>query len=248
MDTVKILTAHYVQIEYELAALYERIFAFLIDLVIVLVCYYLFIGALITLFEFSILDSGLLTASVWYIFPFFLVIAYHVIAETFWKGQSLAKRMLGLKVIRLDGRDPTLTNHLARGIFYVIDAGSLGIFAALLITITEKKQRLGDIIGATCVIKTRSTKQNFSLQDILKINTLEDYVPKYNQVSRLTEQDMLIIKSVISRARKYPNSAHSRIVDKTVDRICNQLDLEEFSGSKIDFLKTLIKDYIVLTR
>lgn len=88
----------------------------------------------------------------------------------------------------------------------------------------------------------------FRLEDILKINSLADYEPAYPQVRKLSEKDMLLIKSIITRYRLYQNKAHREIVNDLVEKLKLELSIDEIKGSKIDFLKTLIRDYIVLTR
>ena len=59
---------------------------------------------------------------------------------------------------------------------------------------------------------------------------------------------MLLIKSIITRSRLYRNKAHREVVDDLVVRLKDELDLEKMPPNKIEFLKTLIRDYIVLTR
>ena len=88
----------------------------------------------------------------------------------------------------------------------------------------------------------------FRLEDILKINTIDDYEPTYPEVRRLSEKDMLLIKTIISRHRQHPNAAHKEVVNDLVKTLMQQLDIKAPPRDKIAFLKTLIRDYIVLTR
>jgi hypothetical protein len=86
------------------------------------------------------------------------------------------------------------------------------------------------------------------LEDILKINTIDDYEPTYPEVRQLSEKDMLLIKTIISRYRKHRNKAHQELINDLVKNLMQQLDVVEPPRDKIAFLKTLIRDYIVLTR
>ena len=119
--------------------------------------------------------------------------------------------------------------------------------AALMISSSNKNQRLGDMTANTTVIRIKFNLR-FRLEDILKINTLEDYEPTYPEVRRLSEKDMLLIKTIISRYRKYRNKAHQEVIDELVQNLVQLLDIVETPRDKIAFLKTLIRDYIVLTR
>jgi len=64
----------------------------------------------------------------------------------------------------------------------------------------------------------------------------------------MKEEDMLVIKRVLTRYQAHPNDATTQIVRDTVTRLAQILDLPQEPPKKLEFLKTLIKDYIVLTR
>ena len=68
-----------------------------------------------------------------------------------------------------------------------------GSVAILTIMSNDYNQRLGDIVGDTCVIKT-SPRNQMSIQDVLKIKTQKDYEPQYEGVVKFTEEDMLLLK------------------------------------------------------
>jgi 5-methyltetrahydrofolate--homocysteine methyltransferase len=69
------------------------------------------------------------------------------------------------------------------------------------------------------------------------------------QVKALNEQDMLTIKQVISRLRKYPNDAHWEVVEALAGNLREHLDIHETQRTDdLEFLRTLLRDYIVLTR
>ena len=137
---------------------------------------------------------------------------------------------------------------MLRSVFLLVDfMASFGVLAAILIGSTYKHQRLGDLAANTSVIRMRS-QMAFRLQDILKINTLENYEPKYPAVRQMSEADMLLIKNLIGRYQSWQNSAHVAAIQQTTADICQQLNIEPPRGSQLDFLKTLLRDYIVLTR
>jgi uncharacterized RDD family membrane protein YckC len=255
MRTIDIRTTQNVTIEYELASLKDRFFAYFIDWLILGALYLVFIVLMIILESVAIHLLGeevfeFLTnpSLIGYFFPVGLFISYQFISEALANGQSWGKKAMGIKVVRLDGKEPMLSDYLLRAIFHIIDTIiSAGIFAALLISSSNKSQRLGDMTANTAVIKVKFSLR-FRLEDILKINTLEDYEPSFPEVRRLSEQDMLVIKSIISRYRKHRNKAHQEVVDELVSNLSRQLDIIETPRDKIGFLKTLIRDYIVLTR
>jgi uncharacterized RDD family membrane protein YckC len=248
MQTIEIRTTQNVTIEYELASLRERIFAFLVDFVIVMVCYYLLVFIIVNLIASVIFESGLNYYFVYGLLPIFLFIVYSLVFEILNNGKTIGKKTLGIKVVRLDGKEPGLSDYLLRSIFLIVDVVlCFGVVAALLVGSTAKRQRLGDMTAGTTVVRIRSNLQ-FHLEDILKINSLENYEPHYPQIRQMSERDMLLIKNVLSRYQAHRNKAHAALVHDLVDRMTDLLELPERPANSVEFLKTLIRDYIVLTR
>ncbi len=242
MQTIEIRTTQNVTIEYELASLRDRFLALFID---GLTVFSFFIVTIIFLSitledEAAMLDTFLLLIGIFILYQLFL--------ETILDGQTFGKKALGIKVVRLDGKEASFSDYLLRAIFHIIDfVFSIGVIAALLISSSAKRQRLGDMTANTAVIKVKFNLQ-FHLDDILKINTLDDYEPTYPDVKKLSEQDMLLIKNIISRHHKYKNEAHKQVVKDLITTLMEQLDITKRPSDSIGFLKTLIRDYIVLTR
>jgi hypothetical protein len=70
----------------------------------------------------------------------------------------------------------------------------------------------------------------------------------FPEAKHFKESDMLLVKTIIARYKKYPNKAHGEALTNAVLRFSKLLELEEIPKNKIEFLKTLLKDYVVLTR
>jgi len=248
MRTIEIRTTQNVTIEYELASVRDRFFAYFIDWLIIGAFYMVLAGIITGALGEYIYDSGMNQQLIGFFLPVGLFVSYQLISEIIADGQSWGKKAIGIKVVRLDGKEPTLSDFLLRSVFHMVDTfTSFGIVAALLVSTSSKSQRLGDMTANTTVIKVKFSLR-FRLEDILKINTLDDYEPAYPEVKRLSEKDMLLIKTIISRYRQHRNRAHQEVVNELVQNLSQQLDIIEPPKDKIGFLKTLIRDYIVLTR
>ena len=181
--------------------------------------------------------------------PFLAIISYYFFSELFMDGQTLGKKALNIKVVRIDGKQPSVSDYLLRAIFQIIDTVfSFGVLSALMISTSHKRQRLGDMTANTTVIRTR-TNTEFRLSDILRINSLDNYQPTYPEVKKLSDDDMLLIKSILRRQSLHPNDAHSFAVSELIKKITGILGIQRPQpGQELIFLKTLLKDYIVLTR
>lgn len=246
--SIEITTTQNVTIEYELAKLRERGLAWLLDLVIVSVGYIIFFQLFQAIFQGDLFDD-MGWAMVVVLLPFVAYFLYNILFEIWNLGQTPGKLAMGIKVVRLDGKDPEWSDVVLRAVLHLVDSlFSFSLIGALMIKTTAKSQRLGDMAAHTTVIKIQGSQYQYRLQDILNISTLENYQPVFPQVRRLSEQDMIFIKTTLSRLQRYPNQAHESVVEDLVSHLMPILDIKQRPLNRVDFLKTLLRDYIVLTR
>lgn len=243
MKTIEINTAQKVTIQYELATLGNRAMAYFVDLLVM--------GGIMTVL--TILGSSAIGNWENYNLFLTLIIApvfvfYTLFSEIMMDGQSIGKKAIGLKVVKLNGDSPSTHDYVMRWMFRFVDIFmSLGSVAALLINASPKSQRLGGLLSSTTVIRTTS-QRSFTLNDILKISTIDTYEPQYPEVRRFNEKEMLFIKKVLERERRYSNPAHKKAVQDLSKHVATQLGLTKIPKDRSKFLRTLINDYIVLTR
>lgn len=241
MRTIDINTTQNVTIQYELSELKDRFLAWLLDFTILMFGLMLLSGGLAMIF-------GSLMQYLFYlvIVPIFLF--YTLVSEILMDGQTIGKKALGIKVVKLNGKSPSLGDYVLRWIFRSIDIYfSLGSLGALLISSSPNRQRLGGILSNTTLIKLKP-RLEFKLEDILKLSSLDDYEPQYPEVRQFSEADMLTIKNAIERSRRFPNDAHRKVINELTTKVLEELDIRERPRDPIKFLKTLVSDYIVLTR
>jgi len=244
MKNIEITTAQKVTIQYELATVGNRFAAFFLDLLILL-------GAFIVL----MLISTEIFGNDWKYYEYFiyliiapLLLFYTLVSEILLDGQTVGKRAIGLKVVKLNGDPATPFDYVIRWAFRFIDIWmSAGSVAALLVSASSYNQRLGGLLSGTTVIRKNATR-NFFLKDILKIHTRDAYEPAYPQVIKLSEQDMLFVKKVMERARHYKNDAHQKALEQLAIKIASLLEINNIPKNKMEFLRNILADYIVLTR
>jgi uncharacterized RDD family membrane protein YckC len=90
---------------------------------------------------------------------FFLVyLAYYVVLEALW-SRTLGKFFQGLVIRQLDGSPCGWKAALIRSGTRIIEVNPLllgGLPAGLAITLTKRKQRIGDILAGTVVVSVNS--------------------------------------------------------------------------------------------
>lgn len=245
MSQLSIITTQNVVINFTAASVGERILAFLTDIVIQ-------IAYAITVFYgiFNLLQLGNLIKNwdnwsrIAVVILFFIpIIFYTILLESIFEGQTFGKRLLKIKVVKIDGYQASFGDYLIRWLFRLIDIFSnSGILALISIVITDKSQRLGDISAGTSVI---SLKNNISINSTILQEIDEQYVPTYASVIKLSDNDVrIILENFLFAKKNYDLEKLKKIKTKieTVTGIKNQ------SGNDADFIKTILKDYNYYTQ
>jgi uncharacterized RDD family membrane protein YckC len=81
---------------------------------------------------------------------FALSLSYFFLCESL-TGQTIGKRIAGLRVVRLDGAPLNLASVAARNLLLLVDGAFVCIIGVLAVTLTPHRQRVGDLIGGTVV-------------------------------------------------------------------------------------------------
>lgn len=244
MKTVDVITAHNISIDYEAASLASRGIALFLDLLIITV-YMAIMSQIIAVTAFGASEGVIILMYILIILP---ITFYSLMMEYLLKGQTIGKMAMGIRVVNLNGENAKLNDYTLRWTFKIIDFWfSAGAIGSLFISTTEKGQRLGDVMAQTAVVRNKP-EQVYSIRDILNIKDRSKHEPTYLAVSKFTDEDMILIKNAINRVKRYPNDAHKDLVRELAKRAAEELNLDEVPQKKLTFLKTLLQDYIVLTR
>ena len=242
MKNIEIKTTQNVALEYELADLRDRVVAFMIDFVVIMVTI-----SVLSAIGFPQLASDT-SQQVFAVFLASIFIFYSLLMEVFNRGQSLGKMAMKIQVIKTVGGQATFSDYAARWVFRMIDIYfSFGGIASVLVASSDKAQRIGDMVANTTVIKL-TPQMDLKLEDLLNIQTYENYTPLYNEAKELQEDDVLLIKSTISRYEKYQNDSHKEAIHLMAEQIKSILGVSSQGENNLQFLKNVMKDYVVLTR
>ncbi len=246
MVELQINTTQNVNINFTAASVGERILAYGVDLLIkiayVIVTYQI-------LFNVLSLDDYIREMDQWsqiaiYVLFYLPVIFYSLIFETLLDGQTIGKRILKIKVVKIDGYQASLSDFVVRWFFRIIDINMLSGFVALISIITSSKnQRLGDMTAGTSVI---SLKNNVTINHTILEDLQHNYVPTYPSVIKLSDNDARIIKETYVKAKA---SKDYKTLIKLRNKIIEVAEIKEVKHSKdIDFISIVLKDYNFYTQ
>lgn len=244
MSELTINTTQNVTINFTAASIGHRLLAFGVDLLIMIA----YIISVFMLLHYSGLLAIVQGMDGWSQMAvnsliFIPVMFYSLIFETFFEGQSLGKKLVRIKVVKIEGYQASFGDYLIRWLLRLIDIViSSGVVGFVAIVVNSKAQRLGDMAAGTSVITLRNNV-NISSTILEEIN--DDYKPTYPLVIKLSDNDVRIIKENFIRAK----AGHDRdLMTKLVDKIESVTDIKNQSGNQVDFINTILKDYNFYTQ
>jgi uncharacterized RDD family membrane protein YckC len=234
METITVKTSQHIDIDYPVAGLGERIAARAIDLGIFLVLYILLF--LVVLAIASILPRNLIL--VVYLTMTAIFVFYSLLCEIFMNGQTIGKRIMKIKVISLDGSQATLGQYFIRWLFRLVDFWITGQVGGLLcIALTENKQRIGDIVAKTGVIKTVARTK----MDDIAFRVQEDYTPVFLNTDILHEREVELIHEVLTA---YYSTNNPELIYTTAAKIKKLLNVTvPKEMNDLVFLQTVWSDF-----
>lgn len=237
MSTIRITTTQNIELEYELASIGDRIVGWILDAVIV--------GAymvILTMVMSAVPSSSGSTGAVLYFLFLLPIFFYDLVSEIFMGGQSVGKRVMKIKVVSLDGAQPTIGQYMLRWLFRLVDFPISGYLCGLIcVAVSERRQRLGDMVAGTTLIKTTPRT---SLQQTIYVPTPEiNYTISFPEVANLADKDMQLIKEVIMSVNRTGNTMLAwQAAEKLKQTLQVQTTLEP-----LYFLQVLLADYNHIT-
>ncbi len=269
MAVIKVPTNFNIDVEFEIPEFYKRLIALLID--VVLEYFYLRIAS--EVYSSIARNSGwdidtqynLQAVGLLLLLP---VLIYHPLMEITMNGQSIGKKITGIRVVNEIGGRPSISQFLIRWLLRISDLWiailliivislpssgedmevTFAVLAALSFLITDivlvisskKGQRIGDILAKTILISVR-TKGN--IEETVFQEVADNYVPSFPQIMQLSDRDINAIKSILAASRK---KGDMNMAEAAAVKIKTHLKIE--SGmSPFDFLDVVMKDYNYLS-
>ena len=117
-------------------------------------CIYVVVSAL-SMFAYALaIISRDLTGFLVLILTFLVGFGYPVVFEWLWRGQTLGKRLLSLRVIDSEGLRLHLSQIIVRNILRLVDGIPLYLVGGVASFLSPTGQRLGDLAASTVVIRT----------------------------------------------------------------------------------------------
>ncbi len=236
MSELQINTTQNVKINFTASGVGERLLAFFIDMLIKIGYITLLntaVGAFQDMDQWSQIGINTLLG-----LP---VVFYTLILEALLEGQTIGKKIMKIKVVKIDGYQASLSDYVVRWFFRIVDIYVFGL-GFFVILFSKRSQRLGDMAAGTSVILL---KDKVNISHTILEDLQEDYEPTYPAVIKLSDNDARIIKDTFVTA-KSANDYQTLI--KLRNKITEVIGVEAINGSDIQFIDTILKDYNYYTQ
>jgi uncharacterized RDD family membrane protein YckC len=257
------MTNFNIELEFPAAPFHRRLFAWILDIIILFIYGWLGLAAI----EWLDITSGSKTSVTLFAILLIPLLTYHLMCEVTMNGQSLGKKIMGIRVVNENGGQPGIGQLTVRWLIRTSDIMALSLILSvpaaaansngrffwqfaiplalfmvdvILVNASKKQQRLGDMLAHTLLIRAT---QKHSIHDTLFLNIGDNYKPSFPQVMQLSDRDMNSLKSILDTAK---NRGDFNLAEMASDKIKNHLKIET-ALSPFEFLEVLLKDYNYLS-
>jgi uncharacterized RDD family membrane protein YckC len=266
MGVIKVPTNFNIDVEFEIPEFYRRLFALIIDMVIEFFYYKIALEIFKSIIrsgfghwsideEYNLQAIGMIL--------FLPILLYHIVLEITMNGQSIGKRIMGMRVVNENGGRASISQFLIRwllrdiwflllliiglqgaskpeNIFIILAVLGYFITDIVLVATSKKGQRIGDILAHTILIRTNSQA---SIEETVFQEVADSYVPLFPQIMQLSDKDINAIKSILEASRR---KGDFNMAAAATEKIKAHLKIDS-SMSPFDFLDVLLKDYNYLS-
>ena len=255
MPLIQIATPFNIDIEFETAEFNKRILAYFIDFILLILYMFSILYLLYGGFKVGEGSKGLVLIVL--VIP---TLFYTAGSEILLNGQTIGKKIFQIKVISLNGVEATPGQFLLRWFMRFYEWGFIiftlfwsngftgliwlligGITSVIIIGLSPKGQRLGDIVAGTVVVKTRS---NLTVHDTIFVQVAEtNFKVMFPEVMRLSDRDLNTIKNVLNQTAK---TNQYDMCNRVAVKVQGVLKVSSDMYA-IDFLEKIMEDYNYLS-
>ena len=142
----------------------HRIAAVIIDMIILWIVSIFILGiTLFSAFTAGTVATGTATGGglfslVSFFFSLFVIVIiaflYSFILEG-WRGQTIGKMALGIIVVKENGAPCDYPSSFVRNILRIVDGMFAYVVGLIVIALTKRRQRIGDIVAKTVVVRVK---------------------------------------------------------------------------------------------
>lgn len=243
MPSIAIRTSQNVTIMVEGAPIHLRMVAYLIDIVGVMIG-----STLIVAFGIGQLhDWGIVSDSVLKVILITYSVAmllYPLLAEAFLNGRTAGKAVFRLRVVRLDGRQPSVYEYVIRWLIGLVEwMPPLTAISLVVALFSRYGQRVGDMVAGTVVIQqTKIPALDVLVSAAAAKATAPAVLPT---IGRLTPEDIVVVVELRAAVqhRRYDTATLVTMMATARERLEYVLDMRIPEEDDSEALALVLREY-----
>lgn len=217
-----VVTPDAVALDLEVATVGSRAAAYLLDLLLLAVGF-LLLGIAEAVFGFGGFVPDWFAIALVLLLLFAWQFGYPVGLETLWRGRTVGKAAMGLRVLTVEG-GPVGFRHAtiraAVGLFEL--TATLGAGAVITSFASSRGQRLGDLAAGTLVVRERRAAGDPRAEVFQPPPGLEGYVQRLD-VSGLGPGDYAAVRDTLRRSPQLPSDTRSRVTHQLAQALSSRV-------------------------
>lgn len=237
LGRLEVETSDHVVLRYDLAGGGNRGFAAIVDFVIATL---VLVGALWGFTSLAAATRGAIGPffGVLVLVAFAIAWSYFVLLEWLWQGQTVGKRMYGLRVIRDDGAPAGFIAVLIRNLLRIVDFlpafYGLGL---LMVIVTPRSQRLGDMAAGTYVVRApRPQLDYFSLRTMTPVAEGASV-----EMRALPGEAQRLVREFVARESKLAPADRTRLARQIAERVRPYAQGAATIADDVEFLRAVAR-------
>jgi uncharacterized RDD family membrane protein YckC len=208
---ISVLSPEKTVLTYRLAGLGNRILANVID-----------VGVIILLFVIASFSVGLIIVLLPFLAPYtqaFMILmslllpfGYFILLEGFWGGQTMGKKMVGIRVRMADGTPVSLLGAATRNLLRPADMLPPPYFSGLVaMFLNTKMQRIGDLVAGTIVVNDRAPYLGFQIAP--HTVGIHPYENEVGELKGMNDRQYQALRRFCDRYYEIPPNVQARLID-----------------------------------
>ena len=212
---IAVLSPEKTVLTYRLAGLGSRALAHFVDILIIIITIYaLFMLTLLGAGALGVVSQDLSQIAIGMLLfvVSLLPFAYFIFFEGFWNGQTLGKKMAGIRVRMADGTPVTFAASTGRNLLRVADfLPMLYFIGTVAMFVNPKLQRVGDLVAGTIVTHEVRVIPNFSIAPHrVGIHPLENLV---GELRNMTDAQYYVLRRYCDRFPELPTDVQNHLTN-----------------------------------
>jgi uncharacterized RDD family membrane protein YckC len=241
-------TSEKVNVHFEIADIWSRFAAFVIDfvfqIVVVAVLFVLFLSSLWGGGGLNLTEDGSIRSPLFFTIEMICILVlilivffYQMLFELFTKGQTPGKRFLHLRVVSERGTPAPAGSIILRNLFRIVDFLPVFYIAGGIVTLLNtQNRRLGDLVAGTVVVREEDLPKPYYSAEPGKRELFSNV--EVNHI--FSKKERQLFAEYITNRANFASQAQSKIEARLVSMIENKSGVAKpETMNNIDFILNL---------